>query len=170
KSVVIYEILDSGAASREPSLREGDRILSVDDRDLTVLTHDEAKAALRQCGRTVRLTVQHGRGPIAEAELYDFGHRVWAKSRAGASASALSVERATKAFSCPIFIRGGAAEGDGRLQPGDRLLEADGCNVRLLPHVEVATRLKAAQGRISMLVGRLKHVSAASRAKRRPGF
>uniref|UniRef100_A0A1I8H012 PDZ domain-containing protein n=1 Tax=Macrostomum lignano TaxID=282301 RepID=A0A1I8H012_9PLAT len=170
KSVVIYEILDSGAASREPSLREGDRILSVDDRDLTVLTHDEAKAALRQCGRTVRLTVQRGRGPMPEAELYDFEVIELGKKPSRGFGFSIVGRTRDEGVLVSDIIRGGAAEGDGRLQPGDRLLELNGCNVRLLPHVEVATRLKAAQGRISMLVGRLKHVGAASRAKRRPGF
>uniref|UniRef100_A0A1I8FI00 BTB domain-containing protein n=1 Tax=Macrostomum lignano TaxID=282301 RepID=A0A1I8FI00_9PLAT len=109
-----------------------------------------------------------GRGPMPEAELYDFEVIELGKKPSRGFGFSIVGRTRDEGVLVSDIIRGGAAEGDGRLQPGDRLLELNGCNVRLLPHVEVATRLKAAQGRISMLVGRLKHVGAASRAKRRP--
>ena len=52
-------MVPDGIASKSGKLRMGDRILKVNDEDITKLTHKEAVKKLLKPGDTLKLTVQH---------------------------------------------------------------------------------------------------------------
>ncbi|PAA60376.1 hypothetical protein BOX15_Mlig014213g3 [Macrostomum lignano] len=170
KSIIVHEIMDSGAASKDGRLAEGDQLISLDGKDLSALTHEEAKAALLQADKRPKLKVFRSGKGISEAQLYDIETIELAKKPSRGLGFSIIGRSRDQGVLVSDIIRGGAAESDGRLQPGDRLLEINGANVRTVSHSDVATKLKAAQGRVTLLIGRLKHVGASSKVKRKTEY
>ncbi len=56
--IFIKHVLENSPASLNGTLSTGDRILAVDDVDLTQATHDKAVEAIRKCKSPVVFTIQ----------------------------------------------------------------------------------------------------------------
>uniref|UniRef100_A0A1I8G8A8 PDZ domain-containing protein n=1 Tax=Macrostomum lignano TaxID=282301 RepID=A0A1I8G8A8_9PLAT len=163
-SIIIHEVYEAGAAGIDGRLRSGDQIVAVGDRSLARVTHDEAKSAILQAGPRVRLRVRRDEKSVSEADLYEL-HRLELVRKPGRGLGFSIVARSRdEGVQVSDIIKGGAAESDNRLQPGDRILEINGIDVRKTPHSEVAAMLK---GKVSFLIGRLKHVGTSAKSKRK---
>jgi C-terminal processing protease CtpA/Prc len=57
KGIFISFIQSGGVADKSGQLRKGDRILSVNNIDLRGVSHEDAVAALKNCGDTANLHV-----------------------------------------------------------------------------------------------------------------
>uniref|UniRef100_A0A1I8ICC3 PDZ/DHR/GLGF domain protein n=1 Tax=Macrostomum lignano TaxID=282301 RepID=A0A1I8ICC3_9PLAT len=141
-AIVIHEVYDTGAAWKDRRLWAGDQILSVDDRDLSNVTHEEAKNIILQAGPRVKLRVWRDDKEITEDDLYD-KLRIELTRKQGMGLGFSIVARSNdEGVLVSDIIKGGVAESDKRLQPGDRILEVNGRDMRKTPHAEVATILK----------------------------
>ncbi|XP_070537894.1 discs large homolog 1-like protein isoform X4 [Ptychodera flava] len=59
EGIFISFILAGGVADLSGELKRGDQILSVNSKDLTLATHEEAAAALKNAGQTVTIVTQY---------------------------------------------------------------------------------------------------------------
>uniref|UniRef100_A0A8C9FDI9 Multiple PDZ domain crumbs cell polarity complex component n=1 Tax=Pavo cristatus TaxID=9049 RepID=A0A8C9FDI9_PAVCR len=70
-AIIIHEVYEEGAASKDGRLWAGDQILEVNGIDLRSATHDEAINVLRQTPQKVRLTVYRDEAQYKEEDMYD---------------------------------------------------------------------------------------------------
>ncbi|XP_076144767.1 multiple PDZ domain protein isoform X2 [Alosa pseudoharengus] len=155
-AIIIHEVYEEGAASKDGRLWAGDQILEVNGIDLRMATHDEAINVLRQTPQRVRLSVYRDEGQYKEDELWDaFTVELQKKPGQGLGLSIVGRRNDTGVFVSDI-VRGGLVESDGRLMQGDQILSVNGEDVRTATQEAVAALLKCCVGSISMEVGRFK--------------
>eukprot|EP00042_Codosiga_hollandica_P034478 m.241308 g.241308 ORF g.241308 m.241308 type:complete len:1061 (-) comp54421_c0_seq1:287-3469(-) len=219
-SVYITDIIKGGAAFTDGRLRVGDKLMSVNERSLLNVTHDEAVKTLQQTQKIVTLTVsriiiqEDGAGSAAETpQLEHQGSQPKLNSQPPAPASMakqhssnnipnanngqpragsnpgesvpevidtlledvfeIAFQRGPNGLGFSIaggtdhpiemgntsvyvtqLIPSGAAEIDGRLRPGDRLVEVNGVNVLSCPHEAVVRALQLSSKDVSMKISR----------------
>uniref|UniRef100_A0A8C1RRK7 Multiple PDZ domain crumbs cell polarity complex component n=1 Tax=Cyprinus carpio TaxID=7962 RepID=A0A8C1RRK7_CYPCA len=155
-TIIIHEVYEEGAASKDGRLWAGDQILEVNGVDLRVATHDEAINVLRQTPQCVRLTVFRDEGQYKEEELWDsLSVELEKKPGHGLGLSIIGRRSDTGVFVSDI-VKGGAVETDGRLMQGDQILSVNGEDVRSATQEYVAALLKSCAGPIRLDVGRFK--------------
>uniref|UniRef100_A0A9J8CP79 Multiple PDZ domain protein n=1 Tax=Cyprinus carpio carpio TaxID=630221 RepID=A0A9J8CP79_CYPCA len=155
-TIIIHEVYEEGAASKDGRLWAGDQILEVNGVDLRVATHDEAINVLRQTPQCVRLTVFRDEGQYKEEELWDsLSVELQKKPGHGLGLSIIGRRSDTGVFVSDI-VKGGAVETDGRLMQGDQILSVNGEDVRSATQEYVAALLKSCAGPIRLDVGRFK--------------
>uniref|UniRef100_A0A8C1V6V3 Multiple PDZ domain crumbs cell polarity complex component n=1 Tax=Cyprinus carpio TaxID=7962 RepID=A0A8C1V6V3_CYPCA len=155
-TIIIHEVYEEGAASKDGRLWAGDQILEVNGVDLRVATHDEAINVLRQTPQCVRLTVFRDEGQYKEEELWDsLSVELEKKPGHGLGLSIIGRRSDTGVFVSDI-VKGGAVETDGRLMQGDQILSVNGEDVRSATQEYVAALLKSCAGPIRLEVGRFK--------------
>ncbi|XP_026071524.1 multiple PDZ domain protein isoform X2 [Carassius auratus] len=155
-TIIIHEVYEEGAASKDGRLWAGDQILEVSGVDLRVATHDEAINVLRQTPQCVRLTVFRDEGQYKEEELWDsLSVELQKKPGHGLGLSIIGRRSDTGVFVSDI-VKGGAVETDGRLMQGDQILSVNGEDVRSATQEYVAALLKSCAGPIRLEVGRFK--------------
>uniref|UniRef100_A0A8C1V7C5 Multiple PDZ domain crumbs cell polarity complex component n=1 Tax=Cyprinus carpio TaxID=7962 RepID=A0A8C1V7C5_CYPCA len=141
-TIIIHEVYEEGAASKDGRLWAGDQILEVNGVDLRVATHDEAINVLRQTPQCVRLTVFRDEGQYKEEELWDsLSVELEKKPGHGLGLSIIGRRSDTGVFVSDI-VKGGAVETDGRLMQGDQILSVNGEDVRSATQEYVAALLK----------------------------
>ncbi|KAG5261282.1 hypothetical protein AALO_G00302150 [Alosa alosa] len=149
-AIIIHEVYEEGAASKDGRLWAGDQILEVNGIDLRMATHDEAINVLRQTPQRVRLSVYRDEGQYKEDELWDaFTVELQKKPGQGLGLSIVGRRNDTGVFVSDI-VRGGLVESDGRLMQGDQILSVNGEDVRTATQEAVAALLKCCVGSISM--------------------
>ncbi|XP_051755916.1 multiple PDZ domain protein isoform X1 [Ctenopharyngodon idella] len=155
-TIIIHEVYEEGAASKDGRLWAGDQILEVNGIDLRVATHDEAINVLRQTPQRVRLTVFRDEGQYKEEELWDsLTIELQKKPGRGLGLSIIGRRNDTGVFVSDI-VKGGVVETDGRLMQGDQILSVNGEDVRSATQEYVASLLKSCAGPIRLEVGRFK--------------
>ncbi|KAL2079011.1 hypothetical protein ACEWY4_024755 [Coilia grayii] len=155
-AIIIHEVYEEGAASKDGRLWAGDQILEVNGIDLRMATHDEAINVLRQTPQRVRLSVYRDEGQYKEDELWDaFTVELQKKPGQGLGLSIVGRRNDTGVFVSDI-VQGGLVESDGRLLQGDQILSVNGEDVRTATQEGVAALLKCCVGTITMEVGRFK--------------
>ncbi|XP_016106993.1 multiple PDZ domain protein [Sinocyclocheilus grahami] len=155
-TIIIHEVYEEGAASKDGRLWAGDQILEVSGVDLRVATHDEAINVLRQTPQRVRLAVFRDEGQYKEEELWDsLSVELQKKPGHGLGLSVIGRRSDTGVFVSDI-VKGGAVETDGRLMQGDQILSVNGEDVRSATQEYVAALLKSCAGPIQLDVGRFK--------------
>ncbi|KAF4110514.1 hypothetical protein G5714_007545 [Onychostoma macrolepis] len=155
-TIIIHEVYEEGAASKDGRLWAGDQILEVNGIDLRVATHDEAINVLRQTPQRVRLAVFRDEGQYKEEELWDsLSVELQKKPGHGLGLSIIGRRSDTGVFVSDI-VKGGAVETDGRLMQGDQILSVNGEDVRSATQEYVAALLKSCAGPIRLDVGRFK--------------
>ncbi|XP_016086893.1 multiple PDZ domain protein-like [Sinocyclocheilus grahami] len=155
-TIIIHEVYEEGATSKDGRLWAGDQILEVSGVDLRVATHDEAINVLRQTPQRVRLVVFRDEGPYKEEELWDsLSVELQKKPGHGLGLSIIGRRSDTGVFVSDI-VKGGAVETDGRLMQGDQILSVNGEDVRSATQEYVAALLKSCAGPIRLEVGRFK--------------
>ncbi|KAJ8262304.1 hypothetical protein GJAV_G00164950 [Gymnothorax javanicus] len=155
-AIIIHEVYEEGAASKDGRLWAGDQILEVNGIDLRLATHDEAINVLRQTPQQVRLSVIREEAPYKEEGVWELLF-VELEKRAGQSLglSIVGKRNDTGVFVSDI-VKGGVVEMDGSLMQGDQILSINGEDVRLATQESVAAMLKCCTGPISLEVGRFK--------------
>ncbi|XP_056103104.1 multiple PDZ domain protein isoform X3 [Rhinichthys klamathensis goyatoka] len=155
-TIIIHEVYEEGAASKDGRLWAGDQILEVNGIDLRVATHDEAINVLRQTPQHVRLSVFRDEGQYKEEELWDaLTIELQKKPGRGLGLSIIGRRNDTGVFVSDI-VKGGVVETDGRLMQGDQILSVNGEDVRSSTQEYVASLLKNCAGPIRLDVGRFK--------------
>ncbi|KAL4641509.1 multiple PDZ domain protein isoform X4 [Arapaima gigas] len=155
-AIIIHEVYEEGAASKDGRLWAGDQILEVNGVDLRAATHDEAINVLRQTPQRVRLTVYREEAPPREEELWDvFTLELQKRPSQGLGLSIVGRRNDTGVFVSDI-VKGGVVEADGRLMQGDQILAVNGEDVRSSTQEAVAGLLKRCIGSIHLEVGRFK--------------
>uniref|UniRef100_A0A673CY46 Multiple PDZ domain protein n=1 Tax=Sphaeramia orbicularis TaxID=375764 RepID=A0A673CY46_9TELE len=155
-AIIIHEVYEEGAASKDGRLWAGDQILEVNGIDLRAASHDEAINVLRQTPQRVRLTVYRDEAQYKEEDLWDsFSVELHKKPGQGLGLSIVGRRNDTGVFVSDI-VKGGLVDSDGRLMQGDQILSVNGEDVRSATQEAVAALLKCCVGPINMEVGRFK--------------
>ncbi|XP_068443392.1 multiple PDZ domain protein isoform X5 [Clinocottus analis] len=154
--IIIHEVYEEGAASKDGRLWAGDQILEVNGIDLRAASHDEAINVLRQTPQRVRLVVYRDEAQYKEEDLWDsFTVELHKKPGQGLGLSIVGRRNDTGVFVSDI-VKGGLVDSDGRLMQGDQILSVNGEDVRSTTQEAVAALLKCCVGPINMDVGRFK--------------
>ncbi|NXF37886.1 MPDZ protein, partial [Nyctibius bracteatus] len=155
-AIIIHEVYEEGAASKDGRLWAGDQILEVNGIDLRNATHDEAINVLRQTPQKVRLTVYRDEAQYKEEDMYDvLNIELQKKPGKGLGLSIVGKRNDTGVFVSDI-VKGGIADTDGRLMQGDQILTVNGEDVRNANQEAVAALLKCSLGAVRLEVGRIK--------------
>ncbi|XP_032531017.1 multiple PDZ domain protein isoform X25 [Chiroxiphia lanceolata] len=145
-AIIIHEVYEEGAASKDGRLWAGDQILEVNGIDLRNATHDEAINVLRQTPQKVRLTVYRDEAQYKEEDMYDvLNIELQKKPGKGLGLSIVGKRNDTGVFVSDI-VKGGIADTDGRLMQGDQILTVNGEDVRNANQEAVAALLKVSEG------------------------
>ncbi|KAM9587662.1 multiple PDZ domain protein isoform 9-T9 [Morphnus guianensis] len=145
-AIIIHEVYEEGAASKDGRLWAGDQILEVNGTDLRNATHDEAINVLRQTPQKVRLTVYRDEAQYKEEDMYDvLNIELQKKPGKGLGLSIVGKRNDTGVFVSDI-VKGGIADTDGRLMQGDQILTVNGEGVRNANQEAVAALLKVSEG------------------------
>ncbi|KFP64231.1 Multiple PDZ domain protein, partial [Cariama cristata] len=145
-AIIIHEVYEEGAASKDGRLWAGDQILEVNGIDLRNATHDEAINVLRQTPQKVRLTVYRDEAQYKEEDMYDILNvELQKKPGKGLGLSIVGKRNDTGVFVSDI-VKGGIADTDGRLMQGDQILTVNGEDVRNANQEAVAALLKVSEG------------------------
>uniref|UniRef100_A0A8C4IMZ5 Multiple PDZ domain protein n=1 Tax=Dicentrarchus labrax TaxID=13489 RepID=A0A8C4IMZ5_DICLA len=155
-AIIIHEVYEEGAASKDGRLWAGDQILEVNGIDLRAASHDEAINVLRQTPQRVRLVVYRDETQYKEEDLWDsFTVELHKKPGQGLGLSIVGRRNDTGVFVSDI-VKGGLVDTDGRLMQGDQILSVNGEDVRSATQEATAALLKCCVGPITMEVGRFK--------------
>uniref|UniRef100_I3JL05 Multiple PDZ domain protein n=1 Tax=Oreochromis niloticus TaxID=8128 RepID=I3JL05_ORENI len=155
-AIIIHEVYEEGAASKDGRLWAGDQILEVNGIDLRAASHDEAINVLRQTPQRVRLTVYRDEAQYKEEDLWDsFTVELHKNPGQGLGLSIVGRRNDTGVFVSDI-VKGGLVDADGQLMQGDQILSVNGEDVRSATQEAVAALLKCCVGSITMEVGRFK--------------
>ncbi|XP_042660451.1 multiple PDZ domain protein isoform X4 [Tyto alba] len=155
-AIIIHEVYEEGAASKDGRLWAGDQILEVNGIDLRNATHDEAINVLRQTPQKVCLTVYRDEAQYKEEDMYDILNiELQKKPGKGLGLSIVGKRNDTGVFVSDI-VKGGIADADGRLMQGDQILTVNGEDVRNANQEAVAALLKCSLGTVRLEVGRIK--------------
>ncbi|XP_062261423.1 disks large homolog 2 isoform X2 [Platichthys flesus] len=152
--IFITKIIPGGAAAEDGRLRVNDCILRVNDTDVSEVSHSKAVEALKVAGSIVRLYVRRRRPmleTIIEIKLIK-GPKGLGFSIAGGVGNQ-HIPGDNSIYVTKI-IEGGAAQKDGRLQVGDRLLMVNNYSLEEVSHEEAVTILKNTSDVVYVKVGK----------------
>ncbi|XP_069468542.1 disks large homolog 3 isoform X7 [Ambystoma mexicanum] len=140
--IFITKIIPGGAAAMDGRLGVNDCVLRVNEVDVSEVVHSKAVEALKEAGPVVRLLVRRRQPPpetIVEVNLMK-GPKGLGFSIAGGIGNQ-HIPGDNSIYITKI-IEGGAAQKDGRLQIGDRLLAVNNTNLQDVRHEEAVAALK----------------------------
>ncbi|XP_068577341.1 disks large homolog 2 isoform X7 [Cebidichthys violaceus] len=152
--IFITKIIPGGAAAEDGRLRVNDCILRVNDTDVSEVSHSKAVEALKVAGSIVRLYVRRRRPmleTIIEIKLIK-GPKGLGFSIAGGVGNQ-HIPGDNSIYVTKI-IDGGAAQKDGRLQVGDRLLMVNNYSLEEVSHEEAVAILKNTSDVVYLKVGK----------------
>uniref|UniRef100_A0A3Q2YSV4 Discs large MAGUK scaffold protein 4 n=1 Tax=Hippocampus comes TaxID=109280 RepID=A0A3Q2YSV4_HIPCM len=141
-SIFITKIIPGGAAAQDGRLRVNDSIVFVNDVDVREVTHSVAVEALKEAGPVVRLYILRRR-PLSE-------HVAKIKLMKGPKGLGFSIAGGIGNQHVPgdnsiyvtKIIEGGAAQRDGRLQIGDKILAVNHLSLEDVLHEDAVSALK----------------------------
>ncbi|XP_026874363.2 disks large homolog 3 isoform X7 [Electrophorus electricus] len=140
--IFITKIIPGGAAAMDGRLGVNDCVLRVNEVDVSEVVHSRAVEALKEAGPVVRLLVRRRQAPpetILEVNLLK-GPKGLGFSIAGGIGNQ-HIPGDNSIYITKI-IEGGAAQKDGRLQTGDRLLAVNNIILQDVRHEEAVAALK----------------------------
>ncbi|XP_055996686.1 protein scribble homolog isoform X40 [Ostrea edulis] len=153
--VFVSKIVPDGAASKT-SLKIGDRILSVNNRDVTIATHQETVMMLIAPTYEINLKVRHDPPPTGLEELIvekGPGEKLGMSIKGGVKSYAANPKDKTDEG---IFIsrinNDGAVARDGRLRIGQRILEVNGTSLIGATHQEAVRALRSVSDQMVIMV------------------
>uniref|UniRef100_A0AAQ4Q888 Multiple PDZ domain crumbs cell polarity complex component n=1 Tax=Gasterosteus aculeatus aculeatus TaxID=481459 RepID=A0AAQ4Q888_GASAC len=149
-AIIIHEVYEEGAASKDGRLWAGDQILEVNGIDLRAASHDEAINVLRQTPHRVRLAVYRDEAQYKEEDLWDsFTVELHKKPGQGLGLSIVGRRSRDERNDTGVFVsdivRGGLVDTDGRLMQGDQIMSVNGEDVRTTTQEAVAALLKMSE-------------------------
>uniref|UniRef100_A0A665XC96 Discs, large homolog 3 (Drosophila) n=1 Tax=Echeneis naucrates TaxID=173247 RepID=A0A665XC96_ECHNA len=140
--IFITKIIPGGAAAMDGRLGVNDCVLRVNDVEVSEVVHSRAVEALKEAGPVVRLLVRRRQAPpetVLEVNLVK-GPKGLGFSIAGGIGNQ-HIPGDNSIYITKI-IEGGAAQKDGRLQTGDRLLAVNSTVLQDVRHEEAVAALK----------------------------
>ncbi|KAL4631580.1 hypothetical protein GN956_G15579 [Arapaima gigas] len=140
--IFITKIIPGGAAAMDGRLGVNDCVLRVNEVDVSEVVHSRAVEALKEAGPVVRLLVRRRHTPpetVLEVNLLK-GPKGLGFSIAGGIGNQ-HIPGDNSIYITKI-IEGGAAQKDGRLQTGDRLLAVNNIVLQDVRHEEAVAALK----------------------------
>ncbi|CAC5386417.1 MPDZ [Mytilus coruscus] len=169
-AIIVHEVYEDGAASRDGRLWAGDQVLEVNNEELREASHDYAIQVLRQTPATVGILVFRDDNQVKEEDIYDiFTVELNKKQGRGLGLSIVGKRNDVGVYISDI-VKGGVSESDGRLMQGDQILAVNGEDMRNATQEYAAAVLKTSLGKVTLTVGRLKAGSrASSRKQSNPG-
>ncbi|KAF2368896.1 PDZ domain [Trinorchestia longiramus] len=154
--IYISKITAGGSAHRTRQLRMGDRILAVDDVDMSGATHQEAVLALLTPPKQIRLTVRHDPQPagLMEVVIKKFpGERLGMNIKGGVGGTPGNpFNKSDEGIFISKINASGAANRDGRLRVGQRILEFNESSLLGCTHDEAVTTMRSAGTTIRLVV------------------
>ncbi|XP_026300211.1 disks large 1 tumor suppressor protein isoform X14 [Apis mellifera] len=156
-AIYITKLILGGAASADGRLRVNDTILQVNDVSVVDVPHAAAVDALKRAGNTVKLYVRRRRHTqLIEIELIK-GNKGLGFSIAGGIGN--QHIPGDNGIYVTKIMEGGAAQVDGRLVVGDKLVAVRNAlqgdkNLENVTHEEAVATLKATQDRVVLLVAK----------------
>ncbi|XP_011152104.1 disks large 1 tumor suppressor protein isoform X5 [Harpegnathos saltator] len=159
-AIYITKLIPGGAASADGRLRVNDTILQVNDVSVVDVPHAAAVDALKRAGNTVKLYVRRRRHTqLMEIELIK-GNKGLGFSIAGGIGN--QHIPGDNGIYVTKIMDGGAAQVDGRLVVGDKLVAVRNAlhigfgdkNLENVTHEEAVATLKATQDRVVLLVAK----------------
>ncbi|XP_063244259.1 disks large 1 tumor suppressor protein [Bacillus rossius redtenbacheri] len=159
-AIYITKLIPGGAAAADGRLRVNDVILQVNDVSVVDVPHAAAVDALKKAGNEVRLYVRRRRGAgsvrLVEIELLK-GTKGLGFSIAGGIGN--QHIPGDNGIYVTKIMDGGAAQIDGRLLVGDKLVAVRNTphgdkNLENVTHEEAVATLKATQERVVLLVAK----------------
>ncbi|XP_076618519.1 MAGUK family member discs large 1 isoform X5 [Colletes latitarsis] len=156
-AIYITKLIPGGAASADGRLRVNDTILQVNDVSVVDVPHAAAVDALKRAGNTVKLYVRRRRcTQLIEIELIK-GNKGLGFSIAGGIGN--QHIPGDNGIYVTKIMEGGAAQVDGRLVVGDKLVAVRNAlqgdkNLENVTHEEAVATLKATQDRVVLLVAK----------------
>ncbi|XP_064158043.1 disks large homolog 2-like isoform X9 [Anguilla rostrata] len=152
--IFITKIIPGGAAAEDGRLRVNDCILRVNEVDVSEVSHSRAVEALKVAGSIVQLYVRRRRPvleTVSEIKLIK-GPKGLGFSIAGGVGNQ-HIPGDNSIYVTKI-IDGGAAQKDGRLQVGDRLLMVNHYTLEDVSHEEAVAILKNTSDVVYLKVGK----------------
>ncbi|KOC64052.1 Disks large 1 tumor suppressor protein, partial [Habropoda laboriosa] len=155
-AIYITKLIPGGAASADGRLRVSDTLLQVNDVSVVDVPHAAAVDALKRAGNTVKLYVRRRRHTqLIEIELIK-GNKGLGFSIAGGVGN--QHIPGDNGIYVTKIMEGGAAQADGRLVVGDKLVAVRNAlgeaNLENVTHEEAVATLKATQDRVVLLVAK----------------
>uniref|UniRef100_A0A4W3IZG2 Discs, large homolog 2 (Drosophila) n=1 Tax=Callorhinchus milii TaxID=7868 RepID=A0A4W3IZG2_CALMI len=140
--IFITKIIPGGAAAEDGRLRVNDCILQVNEADVSEVSHSRAVEALKEAGCIVQLYVRRRR-PVLET-IVELKLMKGPKGLGFSIAGGVGNQHIPGDNSIYVtkIIDGGAAQKDGRLQVGDRLLMVNNYSLEEVAHEEAVAVLK----------------------------
>ncbi|XP_077444229.1 disks large homolog 4-like isoform X2 [Stigmatopora argus] len=141
-SIFITKIIPGGAAAQDGRLRVNDSIVFVNDVDVREVTHSVAVEALKEAGPVVRLYVLRRR-PLAE-QVAKIKLIKGPKGLGFSIAGGIGNQHVPGDNSIYVtkIIEGGAAQRDGRLQIGEKILAVNHLSLEDVLHEDAVSALK----------------------------
>lgn len=153
-SIFITKIIPGGAAAADGRLRMNDVIVKVNDDNVVNCTHSEAVDALKRAGTRVVLYVKRLKAPVENIMTIELskGNKGLGFSIAGGIGNQ-HIPGDDGIFVTKV-IEGGAAEQDGRLAIGDRLIAVNDSNLENVTHEDAVGALKATSDFVVLTVAK----------------
>uniref|UniRef100_A0A3Q3F8Y2 Discs, large (Drosophila) homolog 1, like n=1 Tax=Kryptolebias marmoratus TaxID=37003 RepID=A0A3Q3F8Y2_KRYMA len=141
-SIFITKVIPGGAAAQDGRLRVNDVILRVNEVDVRDVTHSRAVEALKEAGSLVRLYIRR-RKPVSE-KVMEIKLVKGPKGLGFSIAGGVGNQHIPGDNSIYVtkIIEGGAAQKDGKLQIGDKLLAVNSVCLEEVTHEHAVTALK----------------------------
>uniref|UniRef100_A0A0X3P158 PDZ domain-containing protein n=1 Tax=Schistocephalus solidus TaxID=70667 RepID=A0A0X3P158_SCHSO len=153
--IFVSHITDGGVA-KQTGLRVGDRILRVNEQDIRDASHDEAVQALIAHHENITLEIRRDLPPSGLRELNIPCHpsdKIGLKLLTFQSPVNEDLRRfSLDGIYVSCVVPGGAVARDGRLRPGDQLLEANSVWLLGLGLPDVAKVMHASDGNLRLTV------------------
>lgn len=154
--IYVSKITAGGSAHRTGNLRMGDRILAVDGVDMAGATHQQAVMALLTPPSRITLTVRHDPQPPGLMEVIikkTPGERLGMNIKGGVGGSPGNpLDKADEGIFISKINASGAANRDGRLRVGQRILEFNESSLLGCTHDEAVTTMRSAGATIRLVV------------------
>nr|CAD7445725.1 unnamed protein product [Timema bartmani] len=159
-AIYITKLIPGGAAAADGRLRVNDVILQVNETTVVDVPHAAAVDALKRAGNEVRLYVRRRRGPgnvrLIEIELLKGSKGLGFSIAGGIGNQHIPGDNGIYVTK---IMDGGAAQIDGRLLVGDKLVAVRNTphgdrNLENVTHEEAVATLKATQERVVLLVAK----------------
>ncbi|XP_068978921.1 disks large 1 tumor suppressor protein isoform X4 [Bombus flavifrons] len=156
-AIYITKLIPGGAASGDGRLRVNDTILQVNDVSVVDVQHAAAVDALKRAGNTVKLYVRRRRHTqLIEIELIKGSKGLGFSIAGGIGNQHIPGDNGIYVTK---IMEGGAAQVEGRLVVGDKLVAVRNAlqgdkNLENVTHEEAVATLKAIQDRVVLLVAK----------------
>ncbi|ENN71541.1 hypothetical protein YQE_11780, partial [Dendroctonus ponderosae] len=160
-AIYVTKLIGGGAAAADGRLLVGDSILGVNEQPVVDVPHALAVEALKRAGNNVKLSIRRRRQPrhmrLMEIELLK-GNKGLGFSIAGGIGN--QHIPGDNGIYVTKVMEGGAAQVDGRLMVGDKLIavrdaEKGEVNLENVTHEEAVATLKTTQNCVVLVVAKL---------------